>query len=134
MTFNFIPCDHAFSGAYDYDRQGPDVFNITENAFLYVEKAVSLHHPNWDVGYHWGVSWLPRDIWISILDSLKRVRADVEAGLRPTVLIERHVLYPDLFNRAGRLNRRSLLRFLDEFDDRVRGLIGQYPYLIIGGY
>lgn len=134
LTFEFIPSDHAFSGEYDYDRLGPDVFSIPEHAFLFIERAIAARFPDWSEKLrHWGVTWVSRNDWLEVFDGFSLLRNDLQAGVPAYLIKRRYVLYPGLLATENRFNRRSLMSFLDNFERRVRLLIKRYPYLLIGG-
>lgn len=133
LTFDFIPCDHAFSGEYDFDRNGPDVFSVSENAYLFIEKAIAETWPPYRSGHRYGVSWLAAEMWPHILSRLEPLKFDVRRGADLETIHRKHVLYPTMFGERHRLHRAALLRFLAELEERVRIRIARYPYLIIGG-
>lgn len=133
LTFDFIPCMHAFNGQYDHDRHGPDVFNVREEAFLFIEGMVAHAFPDWHKGYHWGIAWLPREIWLEILALFPDLRCDVRRTARLDTIVERYVITPGLLPRRHKLHRKALLGFLDQFEGRVRSILDHYPYLLISG-
>ena len=136
LSFDFVPSHNSNddAGRYSEDRHGPDVFSIRENAFLFLEKAVADAFPDWIGGYyHWGHCYLPAETWLIILENLRALRFDIRAGIHPKRLLEKHVPYRGLLMYPGRLNRKALLNFLDQFEHRVRDLLTRYPYLVTGG-
>lgn len=135
LTFDFVPSDNA---SYDYaqyrdDRSGADVFNIHENAYLYLEKIIASCFLDYGPYSHWGVSYVPADIWLAILDNFDALRFDLRTGMHPKTLIVKHVHYPSLFWQRGKFHRRALLDLLDGFERRMRDLLNRYPYVAIGG-
>jgi hypothetical protein len=135
LTFDFVPShDSAYQvESYFADRNGPDVFSITESAFLFLEKAIADAYPNWSKGYHWGLCYLPTETWLIIFGNLRTLRFDIRTGVHPKRLLEKHVPYRGFLMYPGRLNRKALLNFLDRFEHRARELLTKYPYLVIGG-
>jgi len=134
LTFDFIPCDHDFCGKYDYDRFGPDVFNVREEAFLFVEGLVACSFPDWSKNYrHWGTTWVARDRWLDILSGFPELRHDVRGNARLSAVVDKYVLYAGLMPRRYKFHRKALLTFLDRFEERVRIVIEHYPYLLIDG-
>lgn len=134
LTFNFIPCDHDFCGQYDYDRSDPAVFNIREEAFLFIEGLVAHSFPDWARTYrHWGNTWIGRDTWLDILTRFDELRRDVRGNAPLTAVVDKYVLYAGLMPRKHKFHRKALLTFLDRFDNRVRSVIQRRPYLLIGG-
>src|SRR4051812_4462717 len=134
LTFDFIPCDHDFCGEYDYDRFGPDVFNVREEAFLFIEGLVARSFPDWARNYHhWGTTWVARDTWLDILSRFQELRRDVKGNARLGAVVEKYVLCTGLMPHRHKFHRKALLTFLDRFEERVRMVIEHYPYLLIGG-
>lgn len=134
LTFDFIPCDHDFCGNYDFDRFGPEVFNIGEGAFLFIEGLVARSFPDWSRNYrHWGATWVARDTWRDILARFSELRRDVRGNARLTTVIETYVLHPSLMPRRFKFHRKALLTFLDHFEQRVETVIESHPYLLICG-
>ena len=133
LSFNFIPANHAFTGSYDFDRHGSGVFNVREEAFLFIEGAVAQAFPAWTNGHRYGVTWLSKDTWLDILARLTGLRYDLQAGVHLKVIVRKHVIYPQLLLNRYRLHRRALLIFLDDFERSVQLSLEHQPYLIIGG-
>jgi hypothetical protein len=147
LSFDFIPCHYAYSGESVYDRSGPDVFNIREEVFVFIENAVAEHFPDWEHAYrHWGITWIPRDTWLEILESLLPLKSDLKTGMHTDIIVRKHVLYPGFletkrngliyskrFSPGYVLKRNALVSFLENFDERVRRVLETYPYLLIYG-
>jgi hypothetical protein len=134
LTFDFIPCHHAIGDKYDYDRSGPDVFNVKEEAFLFIEGIVARSIPDWTTNcHHWGVTWIGRETWLDILSRFPDLRRDVLGNVRLTTIVSKYVICPGLLPRRHELHRKALLDFLDRFEDRVHAVVKQYPCLLIGG-
>lgn len=134
LTFYFIPCDHDFCGEDDYDRFGPDAFNVREEAFLFIEGLVARSFPDWTTNYrHWGTAWVARDTWLDILPRFQELRRDVKGNARLMTIVERYVLYAGFMPPIRKFHRKALLAFLDRLEERVRVAIERYPYLLIDG-
>jgi hypothetical protein len=134
LTFDFIPYDHDFCGQYDYDRSNPAIFNIREEAFLFIEGLVAQSFPDWASTYrHWGTTWIGRDTWLDILARFDELRSDVRGNASLSVIVTKYVVYAGLMPRKQKFHRKALLTFLGRFEDRVRSAIQHSPYLLIGG-
>lgn len=132
--FDFIPCDHDFCGEYDFDRCGRDVFNVGEDAFLFIEGLVARSIPDWSRNSrHWGITWVARDTWRDILCRFPDLRRDVRGNVRLSTLVETYALYPGLLPGRHKFHRKALLTFLDRFEDRVERVIERHPYLLVCG-
>ncbi|WP_143535773.1 MULTISPECIES: hypothetical protein [unclassified Rhizobium] len=134
LTFDFIPCDHDFLGQFSYDRLNPAVFNIREEAFLFIEGLVARSFPDWSNAYrHWGTTWIGRDTWLDILARLDELRRDVRGNVPWSAIVGKYVLYAGLMPRKHKFHRKALLTFLDRFEERVWSVIQHHPYLLISG-
>ena len=135
LTFDFFPNMRADNGQFDdYDRFVEDAFNVREEAFLFIEGAVARAFPDWHKGYrHWGITWLPKHTWLDILAQFAELRRDIKGTARLGAIVDKHVIIPGVLPRRFKLHRKAMLRFLDQFESRVRALLDRYPYLIICG-
>lgn len=134
LTFDFIPCDHDFCGQFDYDRFSPAVFNIREEAFLFIEGLVARSFPDWSrTRRHWGTTWIGKDTWLDIICRFDELRRDVRGNAPLSVIMDKYVLYAGLMPRKHKFHRKALLTFLDRFEERVTIVIQHHPYLLIGG-
>ena len=135
LTFDFVPShDSAYEGGrYFADRNGPDVFSITENAFLFLEKAVADAYPDWNKGYYYGVNYLPAETWLTIFENLHTLRQDIHSGINPTAFLEKHLPNRAPLTILGASDFLALRDFLEQFEHRVRELMTRYTYLAIGG-
>ena len=133
LSFKFFPHMRARNGQFDYDRFVEDAFSVREEAFLFIEGAVARVFSDWRNYHHWGVTWLPKHTWLDILAQFAELRRDIKGTARLSAIVNKHVIAPGLLPRSYKLHRKAILRFLDQFDNRVRTLLERYPYLIIGG-
>jgi len=133
-TFDFIPCDHNFLDHSSNDSVDHALFNIREEAFLFIEGLVADSIPDWSRAYrHWGITWIGRDTWLDILARFNELRRDIRGNVPLKTIISKYVLYSRLMPREQKLHRKALLKFLDRFEERVRSVIHCHPYLLIGG-
>lgn len=134
LTFDFIPCDHDFLGQFSHDRLNQAVFNIREEAFLFIEGLVARSFPDWSEAFrHWGITWIGRDTWLDILARLDELRRDVSGNVPLRAIVSKYVLYSGLMPRKHKFHRKALLSILDRFEERVRSVIQHHPYLLISG-
>jgi len=134
LTFDFVPSMHPSEGYRDYDRHGPDVFNMREEAFAFIEGMVARVVPGWWENYrHWGSSSLSREMWFEVFAQFAELRRDVKGNARLDAILHKYV--PARATLPSRINfhRKALLRFLDQFESRVRKTLERYPYLIVCG-
>ncbi|MBW6424531.1 hypothetical protein KX729_24070 [Rhizobium sp. XQZ8] len=130
-SFDFIPSMH---GQHRHDRGGPDSFHIHEEAFLFLEGIVAEVFPDWHTGYHhWGLSSFSREIWFDILSGFPELRSDIRSNMRYEKIVRKYVPIPALLPRRLKFHRKALLRFLDEFEERVRNSLERYSYMLISG-
>lgn len=134
LTFDFVPCMYALESVGDYDPHGPDVFNVREEAFLFIEGMVANAVPGWRDGYrHWGETSLPKATWLDILSQFSELRRDVKGNARLNDIVRKYVVMRGFVPPRLNFHRKALLRFLDQFEGRVRTTVEHYPYLIIVG-
>jgi hypothetical protein len=134
LTFEFIPCDHDPCGPNDYDRFGPAVFSVKEEAFLFIEGLIAHSFPDWSRSYrHWGTTTMGIHTWIDILARFDELRRDVKGNAPLITIVGKHVLYAAFLPLRHKFHRKALLTFLDRFEERVRSAIQHHPYLLISG-
>jgi hypothetical protein len=131
LTFNFIPCGHAHPEKYD--RDGPDVFSIQEEAFLFIEGIIANAFPDWENFGHWGTNWFSQDVWQDIFLRFPDYKQDIRSELPLKTIVRKYVLCPGLLPDRHKFDGAALLDFLDRFEARTRQLLEHYPYLIIQG-
>ena len=133
LSFDFIPSFDPSSDPFDCDRNGPDVFSVREEAFLFIEPFVARSVLDWKNYRHWGITPISRDVWLEILPRFEELRRDIRGNVRQNVLITKYASAPGLLPPRLNLHRKALLNFLDRFEARVRLLIEHYPCIVIVG-
>jgi hypothetical protein len=105
-TFSFVPCDHAFHGDYDHDCFGPDVFSVSEEAFLFIEGMVARSFPDWSSSYrHSGITWATQQAWLDILPRFSDLRRDITGNAKLPALVDKYVICPGLIPQQHKLHR-----------------------------
>lgn len=134
LSFDFIPCNHAFAGKYNYQRDGADVFSVREEAFLFVEGAITRTLPKWKNDYsHWGVSWLSKEVWLDILSQFPQFRRGLEGSAGLEAIVRDYVIFPQFLPENYDSRPETLISFVDNLEQRVRAVLERYPYLIVSG-